>query len=160
MFEEFYKNPWFKEVYDNASDLLKRYYYLSWEYNSKDFHDEVKDEVDQLKPKFTANDWIYLIAHTGIVQGKIAYDKLFEKYHPAEHEIYTVKRRIEQLGADTCKIGEEWNGYKVYEPIYKTPVYTGMPLVFLAKDGKVRVSTEDEALDYLAYTLRNEPDEE
>ena len=160
MFENFYKNPWFKEVYDNASDLLKRYYDLTWEYNGKDFPDEVKAELEQLKPKFTADDWMYLIAHTGIVQGKIAYDKLFKKYHPEEHEIYTVKRRMREIGAYTYKLGEEWNGYKVYEPVYKEPVYIGFPLVVLVKDGKVRVSTGDEALDYLAYTLRNEPDEE
>ena len=80
-----------------------------------------------------------------------------------------VKRKVKQeieflmryeLSADSYKKGEDWQGYKVYEPVYKNAPKIGYPLVVLVKDDEVMVSTEDEAFDYLEYTLRNEPDEE
>ena len=76
-----------------------------------------------------------------------------------EQLLQNIKETIRDLGATKYKKGE-WNGYEVYEPVYRENIYIGLPLVVLVKDGKARVSTGEEALDYLAYTLRNEPDEE
>ena len=75
-----------------------------------------------------------------------------------KHEIEFLMRY--ELAADSYKKGEDWQGYQVYEPIYKNAPKIGYPLVVLVKDDEVMVSTEDEAFDYLEYTLRNESDEE
>lgn len=57
----------------------------------------------------------------------------------------------DELGADYYKQGE-WNGYTVYEPVYNQDCYIGFPLVVLEKDGEVRLSTNEEALEYLQYS--------
>ncbi len=57
----------------------------------------------------------------------------------------------EALGADSCKRGKDWNGYEVYIPVYERSGYVGLPLVVLAKDGDVRISTEEEAFEYLDH---------
>ena len=71
-----------------------------------------------------------------------------------------VKQFMEDLDADTYKLGKDWNGYKVYEPVYNTTVYIGFPLVVLVKDGKVRLSTNEESIKYLDFAYPDEPDEE
>ena len=37
---------------------------------------------------------------------------------------------------------------------YDEPVYIGLPLVILAKDDEVRISTDEESLEYLDYQLK------
>ena len=59
---------------------------------------------------------------------------------------------MEALGADSCKRGKNWNGYEVYIPVYVNGGYVvGLPLVVLVKDGDVRISTEEEAYEYLDH---------
>lgn len=58
---------------------------------------------------------------------------------------------MEALGADSCKRGKDWNGYEVYIPVYGNGGYVGLPLVVLVKDGDVRISTEEEAFEYLDH---------
>lgn len=59
---------------------------------------------------------------------------------------------IKQLHGDGFKMGKDWNGYKVFVPVYKKETYVGYPLVVLAKGDEVRVSTIDESLEYLAFS--------
>ena len=60
---------------------------------------------------------------------------------------------IKELHGDSFKRGKDWKGFKVFVPVYKKPTYIGFPLVVLAKDEKVRVSTIEESLEYLEYSL-------
>lgn len=61
----------------------------------------------------------------------------------------TVKELIAQLGAKQYKKGKEFKGYEVYVPVYAKMAYIGLPLVVLVKGNEARISTGDEALDYL-----------
>ena len=62
---------------------------------------------------------------------------------------------MEELNTSKYKKGKQWKGYEVYEPVYEDDVCIGLPYVILVKDDKVRISTDDEALDYLAFSLDN-----
>lgn len=66
---------------------------------------------------------------------------------------------MEELNTSKYKKGRPWKGYEVYEPVYDEDVCIGLPYVILAKDDKVRISTDDEALDYLAFSLGNGAEE-
>ena len=63
---------------------------------------------------------------------------------------------MEDLNADGYRKGKSWKGYDVYVPEYEQPVYVGLPYVVLVKGGEVRLSTEDESLDYLDYAERED----
>ena len=52
------------------------------------------------------------------------------------------------LNASDVKQGKNWKGYQVYEPIYKKQCFIGLPYVILVKDGKARISTDKESLEY------------
>lgn len=62
-----------------------------------------------------------------------------------------------EQGYDNAKYITDWNGYHVYEPILEwveqsnEPVSIGFPLVVLEKDGIMRMSTDDESLEFLSY---------
>lgn len=62
---------------------------------------------------------------------------------------------IEELNTSEYKKGRLWKGYEVYEPVYDDDVCMGLPYVILAKDDEVRISTDDEALEYLAFSLES-----
>lgn len=64
-----------------------------------------------------------------------------------------IDRLIKGLHGDSFKRGNDWNGYKVFVPVYKKETYIGYPLVVLVKDDKARVSTIDESLEYLEFSL-------
>lgn len=70
-----------------------------------------------------------------------------------------IRSFLEELNASEYKKGKPWKGYLVYEPVYDEDVCMGLPYVILANDDEVRISTDDEALDYLAYSSRRETDE-
>ena len=60
-----------------------------------------------------------------------------------------IKELIEQLHADSYKQGEDYKGYKVFVPVYNREVTLGLPLVVLANDKEVRISTPEESIEYL-----------
>ena len=66
-----------------------------------------------------------------------------------------IRSLIEELNTSEYKKGRPWKGYEVYEPVYDEDVCIGLPYVILAKDDEVRISTDDEALEYLAFSLGN-----
>ena len=61
----------------------------------------------------------------------------------------TLDRAIKLLGADGYKEGNDWNGMKVYIPIYSKKACVGLPLVILYDGKELRLSTADEALEYI-----------
>ena len=70
-----------------------------------------------------------------------------------------IDQLIKGLHGDGFKRGEDWNGYKVFVPVYKKETYIGYPLVVLAKGDEVRVSTVDESLEYLAFSSTGNQEE-
>lgn len=62
-----------------------------------------------------------------------------------------IQQLIEQLSADGVKRGKDWEGYQVYVPVYDKPAYVGLPLVILVSDDETRLSTPEEALEYLDF---------
>lgn len=71
-----------------------------------------------------------------------------------------IKLAIRALGASRYKKSVPWNGYDVYKPVYTEMAYRGLPLVVLVKDGKVRLSTPDETLDYTDFLYPSDEDDE
>ena len=55
--------------------------------------------------------------------------------------------------ADYYHKGYDWNGYEVYELEFDKKSCVGLPLVILVKGEEVRLSTPDESLEYLDYSL-------
>ena len=60
-----------------------------------------------------------------------------------------IEEVMEELFADDYKRGKDWNGYEVYEPLYKKPISLGPPLVVFVKNNEVRMSTPEEVLHTL-----------
>jgi hypothetical protein len=61
---------------------------------------------------------------------------------------------LQQGYSDVIK-EKPWRGYDVYSPIYGDDdgsACVGLPLIILVKNGKIRLSTEDEAFAYLDET--------
>lgn len=63
-----------------------------------------------------------------------------------------IKRAVEALGVDGYERGIPWNGYDVYVPQYDCDPVVGFPYVVLVGNGEVRISAEEEALEYLDYS--------
>ena len=63
---------------------------------------------------------------------------------------------IEELGASKYKKGVDWNGYQVYIPEYEGNPCIGLPYVVLVKGEEVRLSNEEESLEYLDYEQDHE----
>ena len=64
-----------------------------------------------------------------------------------------IKMYVEELGAKTYKKGKSWKGYNVYVPVYEKEAYIGLPYVILEKNGKARICTGKEALEYLSFSV-------
>ena len=62
-----------------------------------------------------------------------------------------IQELTEDLGAQSYKQGLEWKGFKVYIPQYKGTPCVGLPFVILQKGEEIRLSSEDESLEYLEY---------
>ena len=63
-----------------------------------------------------------------------------------------IKEFAQNQGYKGAKYIGKWKEYKVYEPYLdsKQVAFTGLPLVILvSKNGEIRMSTEDEAMDTL-----------
>lgn len=72
----------------------------------------------------------------------------------------TVKEKInefaENLSADSVSRGDKWEGHDVYIPVYNKPSFVGLPLIIFVDGEDVRLSTPDEALEYLSATAPQE----
>lgn len=66
-----------------------------------------------------------------------------------------IQQIIEQLSADGVKRGKDWKDYQVYVPIYKVNSCVGLPLVILVSPSETRLSTAEEALEYLDFENNN-----
>ena len=65
-----------------------------------------------------------------------------------------IQELMEELFADSYKRGTDWNGYEVYEPVYKKEITLGPPLVVFVKNGEAKISSPEESFDYLKFTQR------
>lgn len=55
-----------------------------------------------------------------------------------------------EKGYKSIKYIGKWKGYNVYEPIiFKHVMFTGLPLVILVNNEKIRMSNGNEAMDIL-----------
>lgn len=57
-------------------------------------------------------------------------------------------------GYDGAEYAGKWKGYEVYEPTIKgaterDPAIVGIPLIILVKGDRIRLSTVDEAFEYM-----------
>ena len=62
-----------------------------------------------------------------------------------------IQELLEDLGAQSCKQGIDWEGYKVYVPQYEGTPCIGLPYVILEKGEEIRISSPEESLAYLEY---------
>ena len=63
---------------------------------------------------------------------------------------------LEEFQAKSFRKGKRWKEYDVYIPEYEDMVYVGLPLVLLVKGDEIRISTDQESMDYLEF--ENEDD--
>lgn len=63
-----------------------------------------------------------------------------------------IQELVKGLQADGVKVGKPFNGYTVYVPQYKKKVIIGYPYVILVKGSEIRLSTEEEAIEYIEQT--------
>lgn len=68
--------------------------------------------------------------------------------------IEKVRELANELGASEVKRVKDWNGYKVFKPIYKGNPIVGYPYVILVKGDEVRICDAKESLEYLNYLER------
>ena len=59
---------------------------------------------------------------------------------------------IKMLGANTYRIGKEWKNMRVYIPVYSKKSFVGLPVVIFDDGKELRLSTAEEALDYINNT--------
>ena len=68
--------------YAERTILLKRNFMLtqfaSWFLNLKEYF----QERDKIEAQLTEEEWLWLIRHTGVVQGKIEYDRRMRLHFP------------------------------------------------------------------------------
>ena len=77
-----------------------------------------------------------------------------------EEEKAVIMAMVEDLGATTFTKGKDWHGCKVYKPEYEEISYVGLPLVIFKDENGYRLSTADEALEYINETTDPEELEE
>ena len=65
------------------------------------------------------------------------------------------KELLIELGAYKAKKGKDWNGYKVFIPLYRGNPIIGLPLVILQKGDDARISTNQESFEYLDFANNN-----
>ena len=51
-FDLFMKNPYWKEKYNNATENVKKLYKIEWENNSKDYTNEIENEISKIMQGF------------------------------------------------------------------------------------------------------------
>lgn len=71
-----------------------------------------------------------------------------------------IKGMMAEIGASRYKKGVPWKGYEVYKPIYTEFAFRGPLLFVLVKGDHVRLSTVDEAEEYLGFSTPPGEDDE
>lgn len=89
------------------------------------------------------------------------YENKIAKKRDGSNSTKTKKKSLEQfkkeMGAKSLRGPITWNGYEVYVPEYNGSPKIGPPWVILKKGDKVRISTYDEAFDFLDWELEQDP---
>jgi len=63
---------------------------------------------------------------------------------------------MEELDAEKYHKGVSWMGYEVYVPDYTGEPKIGLPYVVLVKGSEARISSPEEAIQYLDYCISND----
>ena len=71
-----------------------------------------------------------------------------------------IKSAIRALGASRYKKSVPWKGYEVYKPVYTEFAFRGPLLFVLVKGDHARLSTVDEAEEYLGFSTPPGEDDE
>lgn len=75
-------SDYWQELYDNAPFRVRKHFmlgqFISPILSSKEF----LKERDELEATLTEKEWLWLIRHTGIAQGKIEYDRRMRLHFP------------------------------------------------------------------------------
>ena len=81
-FNLFMKNSYWKELYDKASENVKEYLKLKWEYNSyEEYPEEIENKIKGILEKFTKSDWEELIAQSH-GRAKYEYTRMMKEKFP------------------------------------------------------------------------------
>lgn len=81
MFNVFMQNPYWKNIYDNSSDLLKKYYHFKFSNHGKEYTNDMINELKKIRDKFSKQDWKQLIAQsTG--RAKYEYTRMMNEKFP------------------------------------------------------------------------------
>ena len=87
-------SDYWQELYDNAPFRARKHFmlgqFISPILSSKEF----LKERDELEATLTEKEWLWLIRHTGIAQGKIEYDRRMRLHFPH----LTTEDILEKLG--------------------------------------------------------------
>lgn len=79
--DRFLKNPYWSDIYNNASDLCKRFYeqHFAFSLNVVDGEEHIR-EVEEIYRAFTPSDWDYIINHTKDQMSRWGYEQARAKY--------------------------------------------------------------------------------
>ena len=81
----FLKNPYWKGIYEGASEKCKRYYEINFAASERLMSsEEHKAEVIEVYKTLDPADWEYLISHTQNNMGKWGFKNAREKYGKKE----------------------------------------------------------------------------
>lgn len=80
-FDLFMKNPYWKETYNNATENVKKLYKIEWENNSKDYTNEIENEISKIMQGFSKSDWELLISQSH-GRAKYEYTKMMNEKFP------------------------------------------------------------------------------
>lgn len=70
-----------------------------------------------------------------------------------------VLAELKKLGTEDAEKCPDFNGYEVFKPVYRGDPTIGLPLIVLKKGDEVRISTEDEAIDFIRQNYGDEDDD-
>lgn len=71
-----------------------------------------------------------------------------------------IEEMIDALNADGYEEGEPWKGFHVYIPKYNGTPAVGLPYVILAKNDEIRISTDEESMEYLDFCAETDSERE
>lgn len=81
MFNDFMKNSYWKELYNNSSENLKKYYTFKFNNNDKEYTESMIKELEKIRGNFTKSDWEQLISQSS-GRAKYEYTRMMKERFP------------------------------------------------------------------------------
>ena len=80
-FSLFLENPYYKNLYYNAPEKVKKYYRIKWDNNSnKGNRSETQEKIKNIQSVFSQKDWEYLINTAPSAQIRLFLKTQMQKY--------------------------------------------------------------------------------